>query len=334
MQHPYSNSDNDDTSSLGLGGYEGEYVTSDSCRLFPRIFDAGVELESLCRAEISGGKAALTLGFPPSCLSVARLLAGNICCVDCSEENSDLLGYASIGYGTILCQDCATRHIVESGEESNVKHLSKEHWNLRATLSILEGGNTQMLDYVKLKPRWRPPKGRSNESYPEDILALKQVYLSVAAATYRRNLAKKADAIYYGCITALRQEDALKEELLQILDISRRDPFQQIFERNKMSGDEIPGFFNGDSPQDHDARGILNRGQGAAIRTDGAGSPEAMGRFAGPRKGRNLPAPLMKHEAPNIDLIKQKINMRRAMNPSIKANQHTAAFGADETWGT
>ena len=93
-----------------MGGDEGQSVTSNSSRSrpFPKIFNAGIELESLCRAEISGGNTD-TLGFPPLCLPIARLLAGNQCCVDCGEERSDLLKYASIGYGTILCQDCAHR---------------------------------------------------------------------------------------------------------------------------------------------------------------------------------------------------------------------------------
>lgn len=331
MQHPYSKNDQDDASSLGSGDYGGGSVTSDGCRPFPRIFDAGVELESLCRAEISGGEeAAATLGFPPLCLPIARLLSGNICCVDCGEENADVLRYASIGYGTMLCRDCATRHATESGEESNVRHLGEEHWSLRSALAILEGGNTRMLDYVKHKPRWRPPKGRSNESYPEDILAFKQVYLSDAAAKYRKNLARRVDAVFHDRIAALRREDAAKEEMSQVVDVSCRDPFQRIFERNKMSMDEIPVFFNSDSPQANDAGDILSRGGRTAFRYDGGGVLDATGRFAGPRKGRNMPAPLMK-EAPNIDLIKQRINMRRAMNSTIKAQ---AALESDEPWRT
>lgn len=321
MQHPYSDNDNDDASSLGSKssgfGDEGQSVTSNSSRPFPRIFNAGIELESLCRAEISGGKAE-TFGFPPLCLPIARLLAGNQCCVDCGEERSDLLKYASIGFGTILCQDCAHRHVTESGEESQVKHLRDEHWSLRSTLAIFEGGNTQMLDYVKHKPRWRPPKGKSNESYSEDILAFKQVYLSNAAATYRKLLSKKVDAVFYARITAMRKEDAAKEKLLQTMDFSRRDPFQQIFEQNNMSGDEIPGFFTSDSPQANDSGGNPHNGEGEGVGDNRVISPENKARIAGPRKGRNLTAPLMKHEAPNIDLIKQRIKLRRA---SINANQ-------------
>jgi len=177
-----------------------------------------------------------------------------------------------------------------------------------------------MLDYVKHRPRWRPPKGKSNESYSQDVLAFKQVYFSAAAATYRKNLAKRADAVFCGRITALRHEDAAKEELLLAVDFSRRDPFQHIFEQNNMSGDDIPGFFQSDSPQANDATAVPRRAGGAAVRNGGASSP---------KKGRTLTAPLMKHEVPNIELIKQRINSRRAIN----ANQHTPAIGADEPGG-
>jgi hypothetical protein len=223
-----------------------------------------------------------------------------------------------------VCGGTKRQHVTETGEESNVRHLRDEHWSLRSILSIFEGGNTHMLDYVKRRPRWRPPKGKSNELYSRDILAFKQVYLSAAAATYRKNLAKKADAIFYGRITALRHEDAAREELLQAVDFSRRDPFQQIFEQNNMSGDNIPGFFQSDSPHANDSTAAIRGAGGAAVRNGGASSS---------KKGRTLTAPLMKHEAPNIELIKQRINLRRAMNPSINTNQHTPAIGADESGG-
>lgn len=75
----------------------------------PRIFNAGIELESLLRAEMSGNPSILS-GFPPTCLPIVRLLAGNHCCVDCGDEQYERLVYASLGYCSILCQECATRH--------------------------------------------------------------------------------------------------------------------------------------------------------------------------------------------------------------------------------
>mmetsp|Transcript_20739 Transcript_20739/g.44455 ORF Transcript_20739/g.44455 Transcript_20739/m.44455 type:complete len:154 (+) Transcript_20739:27-488(+) len=88
-----------------------------SAHALPRIVAAGEELESLCRAEMSGGRDSKTLGFPPTCLPIVGLLGGNHCCVDCGDEDPDRLGWASIGYGTILCQECATRHATMAEQE-------------------------------------------------------------------------------------------------------------------------------------------------------------------------------------------------------------------------
>ncbi|KAL7524609.1 hypothetical protein ACHAXR_000647, partial [Thalassiosira sp. AJA248-18] len=170
MQHPYHN--NDDASTLGskslMDGEDDAYSTTNNRHALPRIVTAGDELESLCRAEMSGGDNSI-LGFPPTCLPIVTLLTGNHCCVDCGDEDQRRLIYGSIGYGSILCQECAHRHVTMSDEvsiiniippaashESNIKSLKDDHWNLRSTLTILEGSNTQMLNYVKHKPRWRP----------------------------------------------------------------------------------------------------------------------------------------------------------------------------------
>lgn len=37
-------------------------------------------------------------------------------------------------------------------------------------LTLLEGGNTNMLDYVKNKPRWRPSKFGKSEDDSDDVL--------------------------------------------------------------------------------------------------------------------------------------------------------------------
>ena len=54
-------------------------------------------------------------------------------------------------------------------------------------MCLLEGGNTRMLEFLKTKPKWKPPKGEK-ESDPEDVAAFKQIYLSKGAATYRQML--------------------------------------------------------------------------------------------------------------------------------------------------
>ena len=174
-------------------------------------------------------------------------------------------------------------------QESNIVNIKDGDWNLRSALSLLEGGNMHMLDYVKHKPRWRPPRG-SNDKYSEDVLAFKQIYMSKAAATYRQNLAKKVDDIFYNRITDMREEDAAKEEMLQAFNTTtQRDPFQHIFEKNNVSEDMIPASFRAPA-----------KGKGLSTIRERA-----------ERKGRNA-APMMKRESPSVEVIKRRISTRRS----------------------
>lgn len=142
MEEKYYRNDDSEASSLGSKSYaggrddggnvddvEGESLASHHSNHYmfipanshglPRIMTAGDELESLCRAEMSGGGGGGgILGFPPMCLPIVGLLPGNHCCVDCGDENQERLKYASIGYGTVLCKECACRHISISDEVS------------------------------------------------------------------------------------------------------------------------------------------------------------------------------------------------------------------------
>ena len=121
-------------------------------------------------------------------------------------------------------------------------------------------------------------------------------------------------------MSAMRDEDAAKEEQLERMHTSEPDPFQRIFERNNMSGDEIPGFYNANSNGDASIIPGGNTIAGVSLAATAGGTVVGAGR----RKGRTVP--LMKHETPSADLIKQRIHMRRSMNVSIAMNQHMAAI--------
>ena len=287
------------------GGQQPSSSSAASSSFIPRIADAGTELDSVCRAEISSNTTSgnnMNLGFPPLCLALVRLLSGNQCCVDCGEEQSNRLIYASVGYGTLFCIDCAYRHRTITPDESDIGHLLNEHWDLHSILALFEGGNTNMLEFVKNKPGWKPSnkdKGTLNTD-PEDILAFKQVYLSHAASVYRKLVISRTDKVKYIRINAMHQEDAAKEEVMDFSSYPRQsDPIQRILDQNNMSEDDISGgLFN-----IIDATAKEDKG-GLSERTTGGGMTK------------------QPHEAPNIDLIKQRINMRRAMNPSINALNH------------
>ncbi len=119
--------DDVENSTLGSRSFGG---AAESKIRLPRIVTAGDELESLCRSALESQEAtdlhsrqsdsddaggarnasAMFRGFPRLCLPIVKMLAGNHCCVDCGDEDGERLLYASLGYGTILCQDCAYRH--------------------------------------------------------------------------------------------------------------------------------------------------------------------------------------------------------------------------------
>ncbi|KAL7549208.1 hypothetical protein ACHAWF_012479 [Thalassiosira exigua] len=331
----------------GGGGYGAGAGGGGGRALLPRVVTAGDELESLTRAETSGGggggggggaaSIAGCSGFPPTCLPILRLLGGNHCCVDCGDEDRKNIRYGSAGYGTVLCGDCATRHVTMSEEvsfrraedllvlpgarpnrdqESNIKSLKDDPWTLRSTLHMFEGGNSKMLEYVKHKPRWRPPKGTPKESMPEDVLAFKQIYLSKAAAAYRKDLAKRADEARRGRIKAMREEDAAAEEREEARSaaLTTSDPFRKIVERADVSADDIPELFGEKESRNSDA-GLPSGGGGGGARGRGA---------AGSRKGRSATTPmgdLMTRGAPSVDQIKERIAARRSRNSSIAAQQ-------------
>lgn len=121
---PSQPNDNEDVSTIGPTsmGDDDQSTLYNSSRSLPRIFDAGAELESMFRAEMAGDNKHRRR-FPPSCLPIVRLLAGNQCCVDCGYDQSNSLNYASIGYGTILCHHCAHRHMTLSKEVSVYRSL-------------------------------------------------------------------------------------------------------------------------------------------------------------------------------------------------------------------
>ena len=115
-----------------------------------RATNAGDELDQICKKEfeaniISDAEKCLFPGFPLKCLPIVRLLAGNHCCVDCGDLTPDALEYGSVAYGSLLCKDCACRHIINTQEQSDIKSLIDDHWDLHSILSLFEGGNTKML---------------------------------------------------------------------------------------------------------------------------------------------------------------------------------------------
>lgn len=229
-------------STIGSEGGDDASFAAQSFAL-PRIAratNAGDELDQICKAEF---QSTLFPGFPLKCLPIVKLLPGNHCCVDCGDQEQEGLVYGSVGYGTLLCKECAFRHITNTEEQSEVKSLTDDIWDLHSILSLFEGGNTQMLEYIKDKPRWRA-KGKSNKEDSEDVISFKQIYLSKAATAYRTNLANKVEHVYQNRMEALKEDATKREERAIKRSIKHRNPFMNILEMNDVSPDDIPGIFN------------------------------------------------------------------------------------------
>lgn len=161
-----------------------------------------------------------------------------------------------------------------------------------------------MLDYIKHKPRWRPPKSKlSREAVTEDVLAFQLIYLSKAAGAYRKELLHEVDEVYYGHIRDMRKRDAEEEERLQkimrMTNLTEDDPFARLF------ADKMPSLR--DTAQTMAFGGRVNNN---AVGVE--------------RKGRKMSTSLSKHEAPSVDLIKQRIEARRRMNHSITSRMEQA----------
>lgn len=269
----------------------------------PRVANAGEELEQICRKEFEANRSdaekSLFPGFPLKCLPIVKLFAGNHCCVDCGDQTADALEYGSVGYGTLLCKDCACRHTGNTQDSSDIKSLTNDHWDLHSILSLFEGGNTKMLEYIKDKPRWRSKKKTAD---PEDVISFKQIYLSKAATAYRANLAKKVENLYQTRMDALRKEEYLREQQTLRRNIRNRNPFIHVFEMNDMSPNDIP---------------VINNSANIGFRKY-AVRPKAVVK----KEEEQSLAPSYHADPAQLDLIKERISLRRTMGPSTATEFH------------
>lgn len=278
----------------------------------PRATNAGDELEQICKSEFEGNvsdaEKSLFPGFPQKCLPIVRLLAGNHCCVDCGDQAADALEYGSVGYGTLLCKDCACRHIINTQDQSEVKSLTDDHWDLHAILALFEGGNTKMLEYIKDKPRWRAKGKKTGDS--DDVISFKQIYLSKASTAYRTNLANKVEILYQSRIEALRREEKHRKDKAIRRSMRNRDPFINIFDMNDVSPKDIPG--------------ILNNSANIGFKK------YAMRPKAQVKEEEEPPSSATYTTDPaQLDLIKERINLRRSRRLSANEFSRRITNGSD-----
>lgn len=86
--------------------------------------------------------------FPPKLMLILRSLGGNKNCIDCGARKQ--LVWASVAFGTVMCEDCAFSHIATGLDEdcTSIRSLEKHKWGLSDTLALLEGGNDRFLHFI------------------------------------------------------------------------------------------------------------------------------------------------------------------------------------------
>jgi Putative GTPase activating protein for Arf len=82
--------------------------------------------------------------FPTACLSLLKNLEGNGRCVDCGEHNPQ---WAAVRYGALVCLHCSGHHRSLGVQVSTVRSVTMDEWSLEEVVSMLEGGNAQLLGF-------------------------------------------------------------------------------------------------------------------------------------------------------------------------------------------
>ena len=131
-------------------------------------------------------------------LCIVKLLPGNGRCCDCGRSDGETASvkilWASVSHATLLCGECAFRHVTD-GLKSNIKSFGEDgdtNWNVDEVLTMLEGSNDAFQSYI-LKQN----KKSSRIMMYGGLLSctngkLKPLYESTMVRQYRKDLAKKA----------------------------------------------------------------------------------------------------------------------------------------------
>lgn len=123
------------------------------------------------------------------------------------------------------------------------------------------------------------------------------------------------DERHYEFITTMREEDEAKEEQL-IHSSSLPDPFARIFERNNMTGDELPGF------QSRNAGGFSDNTITGVSMAATVGGRSRGGRNVHDRRS-------LMNKAPSAKDIQQRIASRRNLNHNIAVREQQQREGGD-----
>ena len=99
--------------------------------------------------------------FPEGVFKFFCLLPGNDKCGDCGNHKH--IVYRCVTYGTLLCRDCAFCHITKPSHikgKGKVISIQDGKWTLPDILSMEEGGNQAVIDYVQQQEKPQVKKQR------------------------------------------------------------------------------------------------------------------------------------------------------------------------------
>ena len=110
-----------------------------------------------CEKTIDKTEAHLptTIGIPNHLYVIIQRLPGNYCCCDCGIDSGVTgLKWACVTYGILLCDICAYRHITNHNEMKScttIKCMKTGSWTFPDVISMLEGGNTKIIQHMNNK---------------------------------------------------------------------------------------------------------------------------------------------------------------------------------------
>lgn len=81
----------------------------------------------------------------PVALSHFASSTGNSRCADCSGVEAD---WASLGYGVLICLECAGHHRSLGVHLTMVKSVSMDAWSEEEIRKLLLGGNARLKEYI------------------------------------------------------------------------------------------------------------------------------------------------------------------------------------------
>ena len=130
--------------------------------------------------------------FPEHLLLILFSLLGNKMCVDCHSRKN--LTWASVGYGIVMCEECAFDHLSSglTDKDTAPKSLDKTSWNLREVIALLEGGNAQFLRCIGVDCKSFDEQNRRSSTGNKEAIQNKQPRRNsfLAAKTSASNVEK------------------------------------------------------------------------------------------------------------------------------------------------